>query len=261
MIIKFVKRFFGFFGFRILRESSFSKLQENQRHWGWRLEAFIQGELDKGLGGFATKNSFKNYRSQLGQDYVAQQIFGDKGFFVEFGATNGVELSNSFALEQMGWHGILAEPSRKWHEQLVKNRPDAYICKKCVWSQSGENLEFFEATAGVLSTVASLIENDHHVRVKEDSYYVETISLKDLLDEADAPKFIEFLSIDTEGSEFEILESFDWDSYSFGFIAVEHNYTNQRERIHSLLAQHGFIRILENNSKWDDWYINQTLHL
>lgn len=161
----------------------------------------------------------------------------------------------------MGWRGVLAEPSRKWHEQLANNRPDAYICKMCVWSKSGENLEFFEANAGEFSTVASLVDHDHHVRIRKDCYFVKTISLIDLLQEANAPKFIEFLSIDTEGSEFEILESFDWDLYSFGFIAVEHNYTDQRGRIHSLLSEQGYVRVLEGRSQWDDWYINRSLQL
>ncbi len=62
-------------------------------------------------------------RSQLGQDIfaLAANKFKRGGYFVEFGATNGIDLSNTYALEkEYGWKGILSEPATVWHEDLKK---------------------------------------------------------------------------------------------------------------------------------------------
>jgi FkbM family methyltransferase len=159
----------------------------------------------------------------------------------------------------MGWKGILAEASKNWHEALLANRPGSSICTECVWSRSGEELAFSDASQGVFSTISSFVESDHHRRQIVASYSVKTISLKDLLDEHQAPKFIEFLSIDTEGSEFDILSTFNWEDRTFGFIAVEHNYTDNRQKIHDLLTSKGYARVLQQHSKWDDWNLHHSL--
>ena len=90
------------------------------------------------------------------------------------------------------------------------------------------------------------------------SYQVETVCLKDLLDFHKAPKHIEFLSIDTEGSEFEILNGFDFQSYTFGAICVEHNFGPTQEPINSLLTKNGYVQIHSDLSEFDDWYIQST---
>jgi hypothetical protein len=87
---------------------------------------------------------------------------------------------------------------------------------------------------------------------------VETVSLENLLKDHDAPRHIDFLSIDTEGSEFEILGSFDFNSYRFGVICVEHNYSDTREKIHSLLLANGYRQVHEDLSDFDDWYVQET---
>jgi hypothetical protein len=78
--------------------------------------------------------------------------------------------------------------------------------------------------------------------------------LIDLLRKYNAPKHIDYLSIDTEGSEYDILSEFDFNEYSFGIITVEHNYTSQRDKIFNLLLQNGYKRKHEKHSLFDDWY-------
>jgi hypothetical protein len=63
------------------------------------------------------------------------------------------------------------------------------------------------------------------------------------------------LSVDTEGSEYEILKTFDFNKFSFGIITVEHNYTLQRELIFELLTNNGYKRKYENVSEFEDWYV------
>ena len=76
-----------------------------------------------------------------------------------------------------------------------------------------------------------------------------------MLETYQAPKTIDYLSIDTEGSEYEILKAFDFDKYKFRVITCEHNFTSMREKIYDLLISKGYQRKLTSISRVDDWYI------
>ena len=202
---------------------------------------------------------FKNCRSQLLQDFfvLSELNFKRDGFFVEFGANKGIVESNTFMLEKdFDWTGILAEPAKVCHNDLFKNRPNCKIEIDCVWKESNVILEFRECKSTVVSTI------EEFKNCKLDSrqidgivYNVNTISLVDLLNKYNAPQVIDYLSIDTEGSEFEILSNFDWNKYQFRIITCEHNYTPMREKIFELLTSHGYQRKYLDHSHIDDWYV------
>ncbi|WP_339766981.1 FkbM family methyltransferase [uncultured Pseudosulfitobacter sp.] len=195
-------------------------------------------------------------KSQLRQDLfaLARLDFKKNGFFVEFGATNGVDLNNTWLMETaFGWSGILAEPARNWQAELTANRACA-IEKRCVWRASGETLQFTEAPRGENSAISTFVSKSRKLRGT--SYDVTTISLNDLLAEHGAPEVIDYLSVDTEGSEFDILNALDFDRWSFRILTVEHNFAPQREDIHALLTSKGYARVLEDVSRFDDWYVN-----
>lgn len=92
-------------------------------------------------------------------------------------------------------------------------------------------------------------------------YKVETVSLLDLLIEHNAPRFIDYISIDTEGSEFLILRDFDFSQFEFGFISVEHNFTRKRAEIFNLLKLNGYVRIWKDISEFDDWFVSREVYL
>lgn len=198
-------------------------------------------------------------KSQLYQDLfvLGQTQLKQNGFFVEFGASDGVSLSNSYLLEkQFGWSGILAEPARGWQKALIENRR-AVVDERCVFSKSGMQLTFNETKSKALSTLDEFSQLDHHAEARRDGlrYQVETISLEDLLIAHGAPQHIDYLSIDTEGSELKILEAFDFSAWTFGVITVEHNHTEQRERIYDLLTGLGYLRWRPDVTRFDDWYV------
>ncbi len=195
-------------------------------------------------------------RSQLGQDLfvLAQLNFKMGGYFVEFGATNGVDLSNTCLLERnFGWKGILAEPGRCWQQALAKNRT-ARIDTRCVWKESEAALVFNEADDAELSTLSHCSNGD----LQGKTYEVKTISLNHLLAEHGAPEEIDYLSIDTEGSEFDILSNFDFSKHSFRVITCEHNFTPMRQKIFELLSDNGLVRVHQELSEFDDWYVRRT---
>jgi hypothetical protein len=84
-------------------------------------------------------------RSQLNQDLFVLSTLGWKrdGYYVEFGATDGETLSNTWLLDKrFGWRGILAEPARIWRNALECAGRNATLEFECVWSESGQTLEF-----------------------------------------------------------------------------------------------------------------------
>ena len=208
-------------------------------------------------------------KAQLAQDLFALAFAQSTSprFFVEFGATDGVKLSNTWLLEKkLGWSGILAEPAKTWHNSLRENR-NCTINTKCVARTSGckyKFLEVYNTTKGKgsaeLSGIKDFANNGDwasEIRLNTSrEYEVETISLDDLLEAHNAPPDIQFLSLDTEGSELSILEGYSFEGRTIRSICVEHNYVkSNRKAINSLLLKKGYIQVLERVSKWDDWYV------
>ena len=199
-------------------------------------------------------------RSQQLQDLFVLSELGEKrhGFFVEFGAAEGREISNTWMLEQnLGWRGILAEPAHGWHDKLRANRPLAKIETDCLWSSTGKMLTFSETENQDLSTLDSFRESDlwGEARARHVSYPVLTVSLLDLMERHGAPRDPDYLSIDTEGSELDILKAFDFDRYPFKVITCEHNHGPNRGAIRRLLEGAGYVHRHPELSQFDDWYV------
>lgn len=182
-----------------------------------------------------------------------------EGFFVEFGATNGLTNSNTWLLEKhLGWTGILAEPNAVWHSELGHNR-NCVIDRRCVYSSSGQTVSFVSPDDPELSAISATAGFDHFAPIREAAatFEVETISLNDLLDEHGAPETIDYMSVDTEGSELDILEAFDFAKRRIRLLSVEHNNTPQEAKIDRLLAQHNYQRRFPEFSQWDGWYVHR----
>jgi FkbM family methyltransferase len=204
--------------------------------------------------------------AQLYQDLFVLWSTQEKrnGYFVDIGACDGVLLSNTLLLEkEFGWQGIVAEPNPLFSKEIARNR-HCHVSTRCVWSASGQKLAFKQVAEPEFSTLQSVDPQDAHehrgVRKQFNSVEVETVSLNDLLLEANAPARMDFLSLDTEGSELDILGAFDFDTWSFDHICVEHNFTQRRASIHALLTGRGYRRVLQNISQWDDWYLGPKFH-
>jgi len=158
--------------------------------------------------------------------------------------------------KQFGWKGILSEPATFYHSDLLNFRR-ANIDKRAVFSISGAKVQFNETRNRALSTIDVFSDKDDWSKSRQNGtkYFVETVSLLGLLEFHKAPQTIGFLSIDTEGSEYEILRYFDFSKFESDFISIEHNFTNNREMIFELLSGNGYKRVHPKISFGDDWYI------
>jgi FkbM family methyltransferase len=198
--------------------------------------------------------------SQLGQDLDVLKLYSNKssGTFIEIGASDGKMLSNTYLLEQLGWKGICVEPIPEKFELLQKNRKSINV-NKAVYNVSGQDIKFTVAQQSLGSGITSEIDTYHFVKDTGTTISVETITLNDLIQESGLPSFIEYLSLDTEGSEYEILKALDFSKYTFGTIHVEHNFVMpKREQIRSLLTSNGY-KFLQQN-RHDDYYIHNSLN-
>ena len=197
-------------------------------------------------------NKLKSY-SQVGQDlWVLEKFPINNGFFIDVGFSNGVSLSNTYLLELKGWTGLGIDPMADNYE----HRKNTTIFKEAVYSKPDLELNF--AKKGMLSGFLDNINVKRFKAIinKKDTEFIKlrTKSLDQVLDIANCPNFIHYMSLDTEGSEYEILKFFPFEKYSFGCITVEHNYVEpQRSKIKILLESKGYK--LDKNLQWDDCYV------
>ena len=204
--------------------------------------------------------------SQLGQDLEVLRFYNNKsnGFFVEIGASDGISFSNTYLLEKnYQWKGICVEPLPHYFERLSTNRPNSFCTDLAVYNVSNREVVFdiannFDMLSGISECINSFHKNE--VEVNKTQIIVKTITLNNLLEKYNAPSFIEYLSLDTEGSELEILKSVDFNKYTFGLIDVEHNYVEPtRTQIRELLTSNGYDYIKQN--EYDDCYKHRsTIH-
>jgi FkbM family methyltransferase len=259
----YLKLFFSYFGFAIVRHIRLKELIANQNSL-MSLARWYSEEVPSSMLRYVIQNSPYS-KSQLQQDLLVGYFYPEDNsekFFVEFGATDGVSLSNTYFLEKtLGWKGLLCEPAKIWHNQLRSNR-NCKIDYRCVHPLSQSKVKFSETRSPELSSITSFADIDLHAsaRVESKDYLVSTISLNDLLQEHNAPKIIDYLSIDTEGSEYEILKNFPFEKWRISMITVEHNYSKNRILLNQLLLSKGYFNILATTSLFDGWYVSAEIY-
>jgi len=223
---------------------------------------------------------FLNSNSELDQEFVAFLLAGETGFFVEFGAMDGIEASNTLILEtHYGWRGILAEPNPELQVRCSQNRKSPCFngaiigasnvnIGELLGNESARNEEERVEFAQIidkhrwgLSTLQNYIDADFHSSTRRLGYKlvsVPALTLEQLLNRYHDCTKIHFLSIDTEGSEIEIIRNFPFDKYDIDFISIEHNH--HPERSYELLAMldHAGYKVLQPTlSGADFWFVKK----
>ncbi|MFN8790911.1 MAG: FkbM family methyltransferase [Bdellovibrionales bacterium] len=198
--------------------------------------------------------------SQIFQDLFALWVLEKTGpyYFVEFGAVDGIWGSNSLLFEKrFGPNGVIAEPNPRYKDILHRNRK----CKielRCVHSISNSQVTFTDVEdAPELSTMTQYHSADKHSSKRKGSQHtVETVTLMDMLEFHRAPHEMGYLSIDTEGSEFEILKNFNFNRYRFKVVTIEHNHDAVKiDKLVTLLQGFGYKRYLPYISAFDLWFV------
>lgn len=182
-------------------------------------------------------------------------------FYVEFGAHDGIEGSNTLLLQKKYWEGLLVEPDPFVYPELVKNRSNVstVIDSKAVYTSSDEWVDFTQTIENhQFSTISHYYDNSD--KFTEKNLSVRTITLSDLLETWDLPSRIDYISVDTEGSEPDIMEKFFSENtkYSVDMFTIEHNFKN-RDVLYEIMTSNGYERKFPEYSRWDDFWIRKEL--
>ena len=190
------------------------------------------------------------YYSQYNQDkWLYENHFKDKtnGVFVEIGADDGIDKSNTKFFEDLGWSGLCIEPSPNRFLKLKENR--SCICEDIALSDYIGSTEFLDIS-GWGKGLSGLIEDynpQHKIRINQELNHIENkgkenIEVKvDLLNnvlEKHQLYEIDFCTVDTEGSEFKILKELDFNKFNIKIFLVENNYGSTEVR--ELLQQNNY---------------------
>lgn len=187
--------------------------------------------------------------SQNGEDWYAWTILGRPrtGLVVEVGAFDGVYLSNSHGLERIGWQAICVEPHPEFIEHCRRNRPLARcIHAACVGDPASREIDFTADGLGVYSGVRVCSEDlerkyaavGQDVRVR--TVRVPAVTLGAILEGAAAPG-IDFLSIDTEGNELEVLSGLDFSKHRPTVIIAEANHGPGAASLKRAMQDRGYV--------------------
>ena len=193
------------------------------------------------------------FYSQYKQDeYLETTIFkGYKNvFYVDVGAHDGISLNNTLYFEKNNnWRGINIEPIKDVFDMLVMNRPVDVNINCAVCNRDGE--ADFYLNEGYTEMLSGIIENydaRHLERLMNENteksattqiVKVNTKKLETIFDEH-AVSHINYLSIDVEGAEFEVLKSINFDKVFIDVIGFENNYTEVSTPIILYLEYKGF---------------------
>jgi FkbM family methyltransferase len=212
------------------------------------------------------KKSKRKYYSQYSQDrWLYKNLFSEKrnGTFVEIGADDGVDKSNTLFFEKnLSWGGICVEPSPKRFKLLSENRE--CICENYAIAESEGEVEFMDISGygKGLSGIVDRYNPEHKDRIEEEINHpdnqgyeiiqVSTMPMSSLLEKNDI-SHVDFCTIDTEGSELQVLKSIDFERCQFDVLLVENNY--EENSVEKFLGNIGFI--FEIKVGIDDVYINK----
>ena len=198
---------------------------------------------------------------------IHDKYFNNKknGYFIEVGAYNGVNKSNTYILEKFfDWSGICVEPNNYYFEILKRSR--SCICLNDCVDGDEKMVDFlcYKTTGGIISenTDNNLItaRNKLSKNIFSEINFLEnkivkkkTKTLLQILNENNAPRIIDFLSLDVEGAETRILENFSFDIYTFKFMMIE----RPGDYLNNIIINNGYFKLnldIENSIQTSDYF-------
>ena len=203
------------------------------------------------------------YQSQYQQDKILnEKYFKNRvgGVFVDSGAHDGKSLSNTFFYEKaLNWKGLCIEPLPKVFKQLKENR-SCILVEGAAWKEDTiKQFRIVEGYSEMLSGFIDTYPDAHQKRIADEIALMGGSSVDVNIKCFDVTKLllkhkltkINFLSIDVEGSELDILESIDYNKIRIDIILAENNYNDSR--LASFLETKGYE--LAGRISIDDVYI------
>jgi FkbM family methyltransferase len=173
--------------------------------------------------------------AQTFEDVMLARVFAGRhtGFYVDVGAADPVNLSVTKWFYDLGWSGLNIEPNKQLFDRLVADRPRD-INLDCGVGATASEVQFFELDVGELSSFDSRVRDNAQSSGKPTSTRtVAVVPLTDLLNHHCPDRTIDFLKIDVEGWEDEVLKGLDLKRYRPIVILIEATVPQTRIESHT----------------------------
>jgi FkbM family methyltransferase len=203
------------------------------------------------------------FYSQFGEDKILFEMFQRKtsGFCVEVGANNGVDDSTSLFFEQIGWNCILVEPNPSLCQKIRAVR-NGLLYEYAASNQSDTRTLYVVEGAARSDGLSTISTNEEvHDTIKNHGFVssavqVRTMTLDEILIDAQVNCNIDFISIDVEGHEYEVLEGFSLEKWRPSIMLIEDNSNFENNIVNNHLRKFGYVRFMRSGV--NDWYAHQT---
>lgn len=194
--------------------------------------------------------------SQVSQDlWVLETLkYKNNGYFLDVGAYDGIEFSNSYLLEsEYNWSGTLVEANPSNFYKMIKNRPNTNNVMCAITDEAG---------------YMTINDNGMSSQLTKNSLQkIETKTFEQLFQLYNIPNSIDYMSLDIEGYESLALTKFPFHTHTCKTMTVEHNlYLNGNSNkisTYKILTKNNYVLIKENvshnNNPFEDWYIHKSI--
>lgn len=206
------------------------------------------------------------FRAQHGEDSLLFDRFGGKrsGYYVEVGAYNGVDLSNTEFFERIGWDGVLVEPHPGLASACRRDRPRAVVAECAAVSPGSPPTVRLEVSDGAELYSSLVMGREQRRQVLRETggltirpVEVPARTLDAILEEAGAPEGgVDFLTVDVEGHELAVLRGFDIARWRPRVVILERNGAAPPVGIVRYMSRHGYV--FERRTGVNDWYAGST---
>lgn len=181
----------------------------------------------------------------------------DEGFFVEAGANDGLDQSNTAYFEKFrGWRGVLVEPVPRLAARCRANRPRSLVVEAALVDVAFGSPTIRMTDCGLMSSVAgsmhSDVERSEHLRIGSQIQGIEPVdievparTLNSILDEVKPQRF-DLLSLDVEGFELQVLRGLDLDRWAPDYVLVEARFREEIDE-HMLASGYGVCAVLSHH--------------
>lgn len=181
------------------------------------------------------------FYSQSGEDKILYEKYLNyrDGFFIELGAMDGIMYSNTLFFEsKLNWKGVLIEPTEQY-QRLINNRPSCHNFNYAITKSEGfVNFVGNGAVGGVVDTMPDLHRTGNHIG--NNIYQVKSIPISHLLKDLNIQR-VDLFSIDVEGGELQVLETFDWNIPVYIVLIEQSKYVPEKDEIcRVFLRERGF---------------------
>lgn len=185
--------------------------------------------------------------------WMVEQVFKGvrNGFFIEAGAADGnAESATNILEKEFGWTGFLFEPTKIMYDRLIHER-NAVCLNKALYDYDGY-VTFLNSQNTYYSGVVETLSDCHLEECYKDGYSVceiECITFPTLFASYPTPNHINYISLDTEGSELKMLSKFPYEEYTVDLFSIEMS----DPKIADLLISKGYREVKNPFNTWAPW--------